>query len=140
MVDLKTRPNSGNVKDYLASIEPRSKREDAMILLELFSQVTGYKAVMWGNSIIGFGRYSYSNTTGDYEWLMTGFAPRSRNLTLYVMQGFDNYHSELAQLGKVKHAKSCLYINKLSDIDMNKLQTFLARVVKDMKQLYRCSS
>ncbi len=65
--------------------------------------MTGYDAVMWGNSIVGFGSYSYTNTSGRYDWLVTGFAVRSRNLTLYVMQGFDDYETDLAELAWKLH-------------------------------------
>jgi hypothetical protein len=139
MSELKTQPNDANVDTFISRIEHPTRKADANVLLELFSKVTKQTPVMWGDSIIGFGNYSYRNSKGEYNWLMTGFSPRKSNLTLYVMQGFSTYSDELLTLGKTKHAKSCLYINKLSDIDLNALEQFLIKVVADMRAKYQCS-
>lgn len=93
---------------------------------------------MWGDSIVGFGSYSYTNSRGEFSWLMTGFSPRKQNLTLYVMQGFEDFEDDLKALGKVKHSKSCLYINKLADIDLQKLEAFLIKIVTDMESRFQC--
>jgi hypothetical protein len=93
---------------------------------------------MWGDSIVGFGSYEYSNSTGTYDWLMTGFAPRKQNSTLYVMQGFADYAEALKRLGKVKTSKSCLYITSLAKIDLDELTKFLTKVVADMETKYPC--
>lgn len=139
MSELKTQPNDANVDTFISRIEHPTRKADAKVLLELFSKVTKQTPVMWGDAIIGFGNYSYRNSKGEYNWLMTGFSPRKSNLTLYVMQGFSTYSDELLTLGKTKHAKSCLYINKLSDIDLNALEQFLIKVVADMRAKYQCS-
>ena len=139
MSELKTQPNDANVDTFISRIEHPTRKADAKVLLELFSKVTKQTPVMWGDSIIGFGNYSYRNSKGEYNWLMTGFSPRKSNLTLYIMQGFSTYSDELLTLGKIKHAKSCLYINKLSDIDLNALEQFLIKVVADMRAKYQCS-
>ena len=139
MSELKTQPNDANVDTFISRIEHPTRKADAKVLLELFSKVTKQTPVMWGDSIIGFGNYSYRNSKGEYNWLMTGFSPRKSNLTLYVMQGFSTFSDELLTLGKIKHAKSCLYINKLSDIDLNALEQFLIKVVADMRAKYQCS-
>ncbi|WP_462159071.1 DUF1801 domain-containing protein [Pseudoalteromonas sp. GB56] len=138
MSELKTRPNDADVITFLETIEHPVRKADALVLLDLFIKVTGREAVMWGDSIIGFGRYSYSNSKGEYTWLMTGFSPRKSNLSLYIMQGFEHFNEEVAALGKTKHAKSCLYINKLSDIDLDKLESLLRNVVADMHKRYKC--
>ena len=91
MPEIKTTPNKKSVREFLESIENDVRREDSFKLLELFEKITQRKAVMWGDSIVGFGSYEYTNTQGTYSWLMTGFSPRKQNLTIYVMQGFDNY-------------------------------------------------
>ncbi|WP_194441333.1 DUF1801 domain-containing protein [Pseudoalteromonas simplex] len=139
MSELKTKPNNTDVDTYISRIEHSTRKADAKVLLELFSKVTEQAPIMWGDSIIGFGNYSYRNSKGEYNWLMTGFSPRKSNLTLYVMQGFSTFSDELLTLGKIKHAKSCLYINKLSDIDLNALEQFLIKVVADMRAKYQCS-
>ncbi len=139
MTELKTRPNDKSVREFLERLESEQRRGEAFTLLALFSRVTQRDPVMWGDSIVGFGSYSYTNSRGEFSWLMTGFSPRKRNMTLYVMQGFDGLEDDLKGLGKVKHAKSCLYVNKLSDIDLGKLEGFLTKVVADMESRFDCS-
>jgi len=139
MAELKTRPNDKSVRGFLKQIESDQKREEAFTLLALFSRVTQREPVMWGDSIVGFGSYEYSNSRGEYSWPLTGFSPRKRSMTLYIMQGFDGFEGDLKGLGKVKHAKSCLYINKLADIDLGRLEGFLSKVVADMESRYDCS-
>ena len=133
MTTLKTRPNKQDVDVFIASIENEIRRNEASTLLSLFTRVTQEPAVMWGDSIIGFGQYSYKNSKGVHSWMLTGFSPRKQNLSLYIMQGFDNYQSELKALGKVKTAKSCLYISSLSKIELNALEAFLIKTVEDFK-------
>jgi hypothetical protein len=139
MAEIKTQPTENSVLDFLERVDNEKRRADAFTLLELFERVTQRKAVMWGDSIIGFGSYEYTNTKGTYTWMMTGFSPRKQNLTIYVMQGFANYSEDLMLLGKVKTAKSCLYISSLAKIDLNQLERFITKVVADMEQKYDCS-
>ena len=138
MTEIKTRPNRKSVHKFLESIENENRKNEAYVLLDLFERVTGRPAVMWGDSIVGFGSYEYTNTKGTHSWLMTGFSPRKQNSTIYVMQGFENFQKDLQTLGKMKTAKSCLYISSLSRIDLNRLETFIAKVVADMEQKYTC--
>lgn len=139
MTQLKTQPTVQSVEHFIEGVVPDAKRQDCQTLLTLFTEATEYKPVMWGESIIGFGRYHYKNTKGQYEWLITGFSPRKQNLTIYIMQGFDNFTDELSVLGKVKHAKSCLYVNKLSDINLDALRRLIKAATNDMKTRYDCS-
>lgn len=136
MAELKTQPNTLNVDDFINGIEHPIRKADATVLLSIFKRVTQCEAVMWGSSIIGFDQYSYTNSKGQHTWMLTGFSPRKQNLSLYIMQGFEHYTEELAKVGKVKTAKSCLYINRLDKIDLNALEQFLIKVVKDMKAKY----
>ena len=138
MAEIKTRPNQNNVSKFIKSVENEKRRDDAHILLDLFERVTKRKPVMWGDSIIGFGSYEYTNSKGTYSWLMTGFSPRKQNSTIYVMQGFDNYTEDLKSIGKVKTAKSCLYITSLAKIDFEQLEKFMVKVVADMEEKYNC--
>jgi hypothetical protein len=138
LAELKTRPNDKSVTQFLESLENETRKADAFTLLALFEKVTQREAVMWGDSIVGFGSYEYTNSTGTYDWLMTGFAPRKQNSTLYVMQGFGDYAEDLKRLGKVKTAKSCLYITNLAKIDLDELEKFLTKIVADMEVKYRC--
>ena len=136
MSELKTRPNDASVAAFLSAVENTRRRQDSQVLLAMFSRVTPFKPVMWGDSIVGFGSYAYTNTSGTYDWLMTGFSPRKRNLVLYIMQGFASFEDDVAALGKATHSSSCLYINKLADIDLQRLERFLETVVTDMHARY----
>ena len=137
MSDLKTRPTRKSVKRFIESIEHPVRRADAAELLLLFTEATGFQPVMWGDNIVGFGQYHYKYNSGrEGDWPITGFSPRKQNLSIYIMPGFSRYQTLLAKLGKHKHSVSCLYVNKLSDIDTATLKALVARSVKDMSELY----
>lgn len=123
MAELKTRPNDQSVETFLNSIQDDKQRQDSLTILALMQEITGEKPVMWGESIIGFGRYHYKYASGrEGDMFLTGFSPRKKNLTLYIMSGFDMYNSLLTKLGKHTAGKSCLYFKKIEDIDLPTLQ------------------
>lgn len=123
MAELKTRRNSASVEDFLNSVENERRREDSFAVLELMREATGEEPAMWGDSIVGFGSYHYTYASGrEGDWMLVGFSPRKQSLTLYIMSGFAAYEDLLAQLGKHKTGKSCLYINKLDDVDLPTLR------------------
>ena len=135
--ELKTQPTDASVADFLAGVEPASRRTDAQTLATLLAEVTGETPVMWGTSIVGFGRYTYVNTTKKpADWPIIGFSPRKANLTVYIMPGFDGYEDLLARLGKHKTSVSCLYLNRLSDIDLEVLREMATRSVAWMRARY----
>ena len=128
---LKTKENDANVESFIESIENEKKKIDCRKLLSLFKELTHEKPRMWGNSIIGFGHYTYKRSNGDEgEWFLSGFSPRKQNLTLYIMMGFNN-DSLLKKLGKYKTGKSCLYVNRLDDINIDILKKI---IVSSQKQ------
>lgn len=130
MAELKTKPTDESVTAFLNSVSDERKREDCFTLLELMQEVTEAEPTMWGNSIVGFGTYHYKYASGrEGDWFLAGFAPRKQNLTLYIMAGFDAYDGLLAQLGKHKTGKSCLYIKRLDDVDMDVLRQLVASSV-----------
>ena len=134
----KTQPTEQSVEYFLDSVEDERKRVDSYTLLELIGEITGDKPVMWGSSIIGFGTYHYKYASGrEGDFMVTGFSPRKRNLTIYVMPGFDQYEQMLSRLGKYKTGRSCLYVNKLADIDMDVLRELLSAGVKYMREKYQ---
>lgn len=134
MAELKTQPTDKKVEDFLNTIEEEQKRKDAFALLEFFKEITGEKPVMWGPSIIGFGSYHYKYASGrEADWMLTGFSPRKNNITLYIMQGFDNYEDHLSQLGKHKTGKSCLYVKRLEDLDLDVLRKLISESVEYMR-------
>ncbi len=123
----KTQPTDVDTTGYIATLEPARRRQDAARLDTLFREVTGFAPRMWGASIIGYGRYAYrydSGRTGAY--LATGFAPRKSAQVIYIMPGYADFSHILADLGKHRMGKSCLYIKTLSDVD----QAVLARLIR----------
>ena len=136
MAELITQPNDQSVEDFLNSVADGTKRQDSFTILELLKQETGLEPVMWGDSIIGFGTYRYKYASGRQgEWFLTGFSPRVRNLTLYIMSGFEGYHDLLNKLGKHSTGKSCLYIKKLEDVDQDVLRELVGKSVQHMIEI-----
>ena len=126
MAELKTQKNNASVEKFLQGVEHQTRREDGLALLDLMREITGDQGSMWGESIVGFGDYSYTNTTKkEYKWFKTGFSPRKARLTLYIMDGFESYPEILSRLGKHKTGVSCLYINKLADVDLGVLKELI---------------
>lgn len=135
MSEPKTKKNDADVIAYLNTIEPQKKREDSLAILELMEEVTGEQGIMWGTSIIGFGSYHYTYATGrEGDWMLVGFAPRKKNITLYIMPGFEHYGELLGQLGKHSTGKSCLYIKKIEDVDTDVLRELVKQSVAHMKE------
>ena len=136
MAELKTKVTKQRPEDFLKLIEPQQKREDGFVLLDLFKKVTGEDAVMWGSSIVGFGRYHYKSQRSAQEgdWLLVGFSPRKQNLTLYIMAGNQDNEDLLGKLGKHKSSGGCLYISKLSDVDTKVLKKLIKHSFQYMKK------
>ena len=137
MSEIKTRPTQVDVRTFLQNIEHERRRQDAYTLVDVFTEVTGWSPVMWGESIIGFGQYTYTLANGKTnQFMRTGFSPRKQNLSLYIMTGFNAHRDMVNELGKVKTAKSCLYINKLADVDMEVLKKLIKADVEIMARKY----
>ena len=134
MAELKTQKNDASVIDFLNSVEHEGRRQDSFTILELMREVTGEEPSMWGESIVGFGTYRYKYASGRTGgWPVVGFSPRKRNLTLYIMSGFEAYDALLADLGKFKTGKACLYINKLAEVDQGTLRELVKQSVDHIK-------
>jgi hypothetical protein len=127
MAENKTQKTDTSVTDFVNSIPDEKKRQDSVILLEMMTQITGLKPKMWGASIVGFGDVHYKYASGrEGDWFKVGFSPRKQNLTLYIMDGFPKYQDLLAKLGKHKTGVSCLYINRLEQIDLDVLREMIS--------------
>lgn len=138
MSELKTKKTEQNANDFINSIEDSKKREDCLVILSLMKDITGAEPVMWGESIIGFGAYHYKYESGrEGDWFLTGFSPRKQNITLYIMAGFDRYDSLMQSLGKFKTGKSCIYIKKIEDINMEILKELIQSSVDWLKNYYK---
>lgn len=134
MSENKTRPTNQDVVAFLHSVEHKTRREDGLALLNMMVEETGEEAVMWGSSIVGFGSYHYQYASGrEGDMPLVGFSPRKQSMTIYIMPGFDEYEDLLASLGKHKIGKSCLYVNKLADVDENVLRRLIRQSVEHMQ-------
>ena len=130
MAELKTKVNDASVEGFLSTIENEKKRQDSFTLLEFMKRVTQMEPKMWGDSIIGFGSYHYKYASGrEGDWAPVGFSPRKQALTLYIMADWTPHTDLLARLGKYKNGKSCLYVKKLEDIDLNILEQLIKRAI-----------
>lgn len=137
MAELKTKPNDKSVDEFLKKVDNQNKKDDCYEILHIMKEVTQDEPRMWGDSIIGFGTYHYKYASGrEGDWFLTGFSPRKQNLTLYIMSGFEKYDKLLKRLGKYKTGKSCLYINKLQDINKDVLKELVIESVNYMKKEY----
>lgn len=135
MAENKTRPTDNSVIEFLRSVEHNTRREDGLTLLEMMKEITGEEAVMWGGSIVGFGSYHYKYDSGrEGDMPLVGFSPRKQSMTVYIMPGFEEYDDLLEDLGKHKLGKSCLYINKLADVDEKVLRDLIRSSYIHMKE------
>lgn len=127
MAELKTKVTDASVEDFIKSVPHETRRADGFTLLKLFQKATGETPKMWGSSIIGFGKYHYKSERSSQEgdWPLVGFSPRKQNLTLYVLFPSANNDALLKKLGKHKTSVSCLYINKLADVDLEILEEII---------------
>jgi len=133
----KTVENDGDVIEFLGSVENQRRREDSFEVLELMKRVTGWPAKMWGAAIVGFGNYHYKYESGrEGDFMRVGFSPRKANLVVYILPGYTDFEPILARIGKYKKGKSCLYINKLADIDMAVLEELVRAGLADMAKKY----
>lgn len=137
MSDAKTKVNDASVEDFLNAVEHPVKRADSFVLLEMMTEITGVAPKMWGESIIGFDTYHYVYANGrEGDWPIVGFSPRKQHISLYIMPGFVNFETLLEKLGKHKTSKSCLYINKLTDVDLDILKKIIVQSVEYMREKY----
>lgn len=139
LAELKTKVNDASVEGFLKTVTDETKRKDSEVLLGMMKKITGEKPRMWGASIIGFGNYIYESpkTGRSGEWFMTGFSPRKQNLTVYFMTGLSNFSELMKKLGKYKiNGGSCLYINKLADVDVKILKELVSLSFSYMKKKY----
>ena len=126
MAELKTKKNEGSVNDFIDNVAEEQKRKDVYAIKELMEKATKAKAKMWGPAIIGFGDKVLVYDSGrKLDWFIMGFSPRKQNIALYINGAVSNNQDLLKRLGKYKTGKGCLYINKLSEIDLEVLQEII---------------
>ncbi len=133
MADRMTVPSDASVDAFLAEVEPARRREDALVLDALFREVTGWQPVLWGSSMVGYGRYAYTYASGHSgQSLATGFAPRKANMVIYIMPGYADFGALLARLGPHKMGKSCLYLGALSKVNLDVIAELIRAGLDDL--------
>ena len=135
MAEIKTKPGIVSVEDFVEKLDDE-RQFDVSTLIDIMSDVSGEKPVMWGSSIIGFGTLSYKYASGrDVDWLRIGFSPRKGKISLYITVEAEQYIPDLEQLGgKYSIGKGCIYIRKLADVDEGKLRVLIQKAYDDSKK------
>lgn len=137
MYEAKTRPTDADVLEFLNEVPSEKRKEDAFKLLEIYEKVTGYPGVMWGNSIIGFGKYKYTYASGHSgEAPLVGFSPRKAAMSLYFATGDESREELLSKLGKHTSGKACVYVKNLEDIDIEVLKALIIQSIKYLNNQY----
>lgn len=126
MPENKTTKNNKSVIEFLENVESERKRNDSYQILQLMKDITKEEPTMWGDSIIGFGDSKYSTKDGmEHDFFDIGFSPRKANIAMYLLYGYEQYDDIMSRLGKHKTGKSCLYINKIADVDIEVLKELI---------------
>lgn len=136
MAEIKTKQTDADVKEFVYSFtDSEEKQKDSFELIKIFQDITSFEPKMWGPSIIGFGVYHYKSERSKQEgdWPIIGFSPRKAALTLYVYFSSDKNEKLLEKLGKFKKTKGCIYVKKLSDINLEILKEMVLETVEQMK-------
>lgn len=139
MAEIKTKQTNADVYEFINNYaDTEQKRLDSFELLKIMEEFTGYKAKMWGSSMIGFGKYHYKSERSSQEgdWPLVGFSPRKNALTLYVNSGCEGNDNLLEGLGKYKLGKSCIYVKKLSDINIDILKLIMKSTIENLEDKY----
>jgi hypothetical protein len=137
MAENKTKATRASVDGYIAAINDQSRRKDCEALAKLMAKATRQNPKMWGTSIVGFGSYHYKYESGrEGDSCLTGFSSRKGDISIYLMAGFPGHDELLSTLGKHKMGKACLYIRKLSDVDLKALEQLVVGSVAEVKRRY----
>ena len=132
MAEAKTKPTNQSVKEFLNQVADPERRADCFAVAKIMEELTGEKPKMWGPSIVGFGSHHYKYASGrEGDWPVAAFSPRKKDLTVYLMIGFDKNRELMDKLGKHSVGKSCLYIKRLSDIHVPTLKKLIKISLKD---------
>lgn len=134
MSKQKTLPNQVSVDEFLSTLE-ESRLNETKTLIDIMSKVSGEEPVMWGSNIVGFGSYNYKYASGrEGVWMKIGFSPRKAKLSLYITSDASKYTQDLDEIGKYSLGKGCIYINKLSDVDISNLTKVIEKIYNQENQ------
>jgi hypothetical protein len=137
MADNKTKATKASVATYLAAIDDPERRRDCEVIAKLITKITKEQPKMWGPSIVGYGSYHYKYDSGrEGDMCRTGFSSRKPAISVYLVASFAGQEKLLAKLGKYKMGKSCLYIRRLSDVDLKVLEQLIVGSLAELKSRY----
>ena len=126
MTELKTKATKASVVEFLNSVEHETRRKDGFQLLKMMQRISGFEPRMWGGTMVGFGDYHSQYESGrEGDVFQIGFSPRKQSLSVYLTCDIQKWNALLSKLGKHKTGKGCLYINKLSDVDLTVLEELI---------------
>ncbi len=132
MAEQKTRPSDASVDAFLNAIEDETRRRDCQAIAAMMGKATKKKPKLWGGNMLGYGDRHYKYTSGhEGDTFIVGFAPRKANISLYLTCNLDEHAASLAKLGKHKRGVGCLYISKLSDVDVVVLERMIKASVTE---------
>jgi len=139
MAELKTKESNLSIKEFLNKLGDENKKEDSIKILKLFEEITKLQPKIWGENIIGFGKYHYKSERSSQEgdWPLTGFSPKKQNISISIMEGFLDKKDLLNKLGPHKTGVSCLYIKSLDKIDNKILKEIIKKSFKNMSKKYK---
>ena len=133
---LQTKENDADVIAFINVIDDSVKKNDCLVLIEMLEGISGHKAKMWGKKMVGFGNYTYKTKAGKVgEWFLIGFSPTKANISLHLMFGLEDQAELLSQLGKHKIGQGCVYINRLSAVDIQILKNLMQKTYVHMKDV-----
>lgn len=136
---IKTKQTDADVHEFINTFaNTEQKKKDSFEILKLMQDVSGFEPKMWGPSIIGFGKYHYKSDRSSQEgdWPLIGFSPRKAAISLYVYSGCAGQDDMLKELGKFKMGAACIYVNKLSDINVNVLKKLMVSSINHLERKY----
>lgn len=137
MAELKTKPTGRSVRAFIDAVADPQRRKDCRAVMRLMKAATGESPKMWGPGIVGYGRYHYRYASGrEGDWMLTGFSPRKQDLTLYIMDGFARHGALMKALGRYRTGMSCLYLKRLSDVDLDVLDQLIRASVTHMRRTH----
>jgi hypothetical protein len=137
MYEAKTKPTDQRVADFLKEVTPEKRKKDALKLLEIFERVTGFPGVLWGSSIVGFGKYAYTYASGHSgEAPLVGFSPRKSAMSLYFATGDEQREALLEKFGKHTSGKACVYVKKIEDVDLEILEALILQSIDFLLETY----
>jgi len=138
MTTNKTTVTGASVTEFIRNLDSSQRRNDSKVIMRMMRKITGHRPVMWGDSLIGYGKYHYVYESGrEGDAFLTGFSPRTQNMVIYIMPGFKPYSGLLKKLGKHKNSVSCLYFNKLADLNCQVLEQLIEKSVVEMRKRYQ---